>query len=69
MNLKPQDILILLKIVSQGAITRYSDLAHALYMSSSEVHAAIKRAGGAGLFDIRSKQIKRQALLEFLIKK
>ena len=44
MNLKPQDVLVLLKLVAQGDMDWvYSRLAMELSMSSSEIHAAMKR--------------------------
>lgn len=50
MNLKPQDILVLLKLLAQGDMNWvYSRLATQLSMSSSEIHAAMKRAYHAGL--------------------
>ena len=50
MNLKPQDTLVLLKLVSIGdPHWVYSKLAMELSMSASEIHAAMKRAYSAGL--------------------
>ncbi len=50
MVLKPQDLLVLLKLVSLGAERwNYATLAEGLGMSSSEVHAAVKRALAARL--------------------
>jgi len=50
MNLKPQDLLVLLKLLAQGDMNWvYSRLATQLSMSSSEIHAAMKRAYHAGL--------------------
>ncbi len=50
MILKPHDIYVLLKLVALGqAQWTYSQLGLDLGMSPSEVHAAIKRALGAGL--------------------
>lgn len=50
MILKPQDILVLLKLVAIGQNDwSYNRLAVDLGMSPSEVHAAIKRALAAGL--------------------
>jgi len=50
MILKPHDIYVLLKLVALGqAQWTYSQLGLVLGMSPSEVHAAIKRALGAGL--------------------
>ncbi len=66
MNLKPQDIVVTLKLLVSGKDS-YSKLAGDLSMSPSEVHAAVKRAATAGLIDRSSKQVKRAALAEFLI--
>ncbi|MBE0511391.1 MAG: nucleotidyltransferase domain-containing protein [Gammaproteobacteria bacterium] len=50
MNLKPQDILVLLKLVALGRQDwAYNRLAVELGMSSSEVHSAVKRALSASL--------------------
>ena len=66
MVLKPQDIFILMKLVSVGkGDWSYNSLAVSLYMSPSEVHAAIKRAlaapgcpyGGSG--GAQHKQLER----------
>lgn len=49
--LKPQDVVVLLKIVARGGEPwSYSLLAWELGMSASEVHAAIRRSAEAGLF-------------------
>jgi hypothetical protein len=50
MNLKPQDILVLLKLVAVGhKAWTYNRLAVELGMSPSEVHSAVKRVLTAGL--------------------
>lgn len=50
MNLKPQDVLFLLKLISVGKKSwSYNELAVELGMSPSEVHAAAKRALAARL--------------------
>ena len=50
MNLKPQDILVLLKLVAiRDNDWAYNSLALELGMSPSEVHSAIKRALSANL--------------------
>jgi hypothetical protein len=68
MVLKPQDILILLKLVASREIEwSYPSLAHDLYMSVSEVHAGIKRAGAARLMDLQRRVPIKKALEEFLI--
>lgn len=65
--LKPQDILVLLKLALRDSRISYLELAHELGISASEVHAAIRRASKAGLLNISTFQPKRGALLEFLI--
>jgi hypothetical protein len=66
--LKPQDILVLLKLHAwPDADWTYAELAKRLYMSTSEVHAALKRSAAAGLFDTESRQVRKQPLLEFLV--
>ncbi|NPU85896.1 MAG: hypothetical protein HPY65_15580 [Syntrophaceae bacterium] len=68
MNLKPQDIYILLKLVALGQNQwSYSLLANDLFMSSSEVHAGIKRAAAARLMGLDSGRPLKQSLEEFLI--
>lgn len=50
MNLKPQDIVFLLKLIAIGKKPwSFSKIAIELEMSSSEVHAAAQRALAAGL--------------------
>ena len=50
MQLKPQDIVVLLKLVTLGGNDwSYNRLAVSLHMSPSEVHAAVKRALAARL--------------------
>lgn len=45
MTLKPQDILVVLKLAAMGPVVwSYNELSVQLGMSSSEVHAAVKRA-------------------------
>ncbi len=69
MILKPQDILISLKILvktQQGLKWSYSQIAGELCMSPSEVHSGVKRATEARLIDRDRIPVKR-ALEEFLI--
>ena len=50
MNLKPQDVLVLLKLVALGDRSwSYAWLAVQLGMSPSQLHAAVKRALAAQL--------------------
>lgn len=68
MVLKPQDIVILLKLVTIGEKQwSYSTLANELAMSPSEVHSGIGRATAARLFDPQRKVPILKALLEFLV--
>jgi len=67
MMLKPQDIVILLKLVCQGSERwSYNQLAYELVMSPAEVHAGIKRTIQSGLFDPHQRCPIKQALFEFL---
>ena len=66
--LKPQDALVLLKlVVAAGAVWTYPSLAESLGMSASEVHAAVGRAKRAGLYDEHRRAPNRKALVEFLV--
>lgn len=68
MILKPQDIVILLKLVTVGDRQwSYSTLANELAMSPSELHSGIGRAAASRLFDPQRKVPFLKALLEFLI--
>lgn len=49
MNLKPQDVLVVLKLLVAPERRSYGELAAELGMSASEVHAATKRATRAQL--------------------
>lgn len=70
MILKPQDILVLLKLIAMGRVGwSYNQLAVDLAMSPSEVHGAIKRALAARLAIQRDQGIEVNAhnLGEFLV--
>ena len=68
MTLKPQDIYILLKLIIVGkGQWSYPSLAKALFMSTSEVHAGIKRAVSARLMDSQRGLPLKKSLEEFLI--
>jgi hypothetical protein len=70
LTLKPQDIIVLLKLVSLGEKqAKYGELAESLGMSSSEVHASVRRAKAARLVNIEDDRpvIVRAALKEFLL--
>lgn len=68
MTLKPQDIVVLLKLISvRSNEWSFASLAAELFMSPSEVHAGIKRATTARLFDESRKMPVRKNLEEFLV--
>ena len=70
MLLKPQDILVMLKLVAiKKARWTYNQLAVELGMSPSEVHAAVKRAlrGHLAVSISDNIQVNRSALEEFII--
>jgi len=70
MVLKPQDIVVLLKLIALGHSNwSYSRLASELEMSQSEVHAAIKRAVASQLaYEVGSKILPNtKNLLEFIV--
>lgn len=68
MGLKPQDVVVLLKLAAHPDLAwTYPRLAVELAMSPSEVHASIKRAAHAGLFHDVSRAPNKRALLEFLV--
>jgi DNA-binding Lrp family transcriptional regulator len=64
--MKPQDIVVLLKLVAAPRDWTFNALALELGMSPSEVHAAVSRMAAAGLLDAATRQPRRPALLEFL---
>ena len=68
MILKPQDIFILLKLVSLGkAQWSYASLSRDLYMSTSEVHAGMRRTVAAHLMGSQKGHLLKKAFEEFLI--
>lgn len=67
MNLKPQDIVVLLKLVALNDEWSYRSLSQELFMSIGEVHNALDRAARSQLFDAGRKRPRMQALEEFLI--
>ena len=67
--LKPQDILVSLKLLAHpDAEWSYPKLAVDLSMSASEVHSSVQRATRAGLLQNNDRHApNRNALLEFLV--
>ncbi|HXB67568.1 MAG TPA: hypothetical protein VNY05_04960 [Candidatus Acidoferrales bacterium] len=71
MELKPQDVLVALKLAlhSNAEPPTYAQLAVSLGLSPSEVHAAVKRARAARLLNGLDSpfSVDRRALLEFVV--
>ena len=66
-QMKPQDILILLKIIALNSENwQQKPLADSLKMSQSEVSQSLVRLQYAGLIAQNTKQVMRLALIDFL---
>jgi len=66
-GMRPQDIVLLLKIISFDQATwQLKDLARELFISPSEVSESLNRSQQAGLIDYDKKRVNRQNLMEFL---
>jgi hypothetical protein len=66
-GMRPQDIVILLKIIVLGDKTWLNkDLAQSLYISGSEITESLHRSEVSGLIDFNKKLVNRPGLLEFL---
>ena len=66
-SMKPQDVVVLLKIIALNNDNwQQIPLAHSLKMSQSEVSQSVARSKYAGLLDDNGKKVMRQALYDFL---
>jgi hypothetical protein len=66
--MRPQDIVILLKILCYGHAKWYSkDLAKDLFLSPAEISYSLERSIFSGLIDSEKNKVRVQALMEFLI--
>jgi predicted transcriptional regulator len=66
-GMRPQDLAVLLKIVSlKGALWRTTDLATQLYISQSEISQALHRNSQADLLDESKRSVHKSSLMEFL---
>lgn len=66
-GMRPQDIVILLKIISLGDKKwQLKDLARMLYISPSEVSESLNRSKSANLIDYNKSKVNRQNLFEFI---
>ena len=64
---KPQDVVVALKLALEDSFSSYAELGQALGLSASEAHAAVRRLADARLVDPDTKQVKREALRNFLV--
>ena len=67
-NLKPQDVVILLKIITLGKKSWFHHtIAQELGISQSEVSQSLNRSKYAGLIDDARKKVNKLAFTEFLL--
>lgn len=65
--MRPQDIVVLLKIITKGAsFWQSKDLSKELYISASEVSASLERSLIAGLINSEKKKVHKQTFMEFI---
>ena len=65
--MKPQDVVILLKIIALGSEPwQQIPLAEALNMSQSEISQSLVRSKYAGLIDSTGKNVMRMGFMDFL---
>ena len=67
MSLKPQDIVVLLKLCVSAPDWTYRNLAAELSISTSEIHQCLQRAAASDLYDPQRKRPKLRNLEEFLL--
>jgi DNA-binding transcriptional regulator LsrR (DeoR family) len=65
-NMKPQDIVVLLQIIASKEDWVQASLAEKLCMSQSEISQSIARSKFSGLLDPTGKKVRTEALHEFL---
>jgi len=67
-GMRPQDIVVLLKIITIRSEDWYiKDIAYSLKMSQSEVSEALNRCKIAGLIDSKKRKVHLNSFKEFLI--
>ncbi|MBI1782087.1 MAG: hypothetical protein HYR66_12075 [Sphingobacteriales bacterium] len=66
--MRPQDIVVLLKIISKGEQAwQNKDIANELFISQSEISDSLNRSSLGGLIESeRKKKVFRNSLLEFI---
>jgi hypothetical protein len=66
-GMRPQDIIVLLKIVIlEGKEWQHRDLSASLFISASEISQSLVRSSIAGLYENNVKKVKRNAFVEFI---
>ncbi len=66
--MRPQDIAILIKVMSKKDPNWFiKDLAHELFISQSEVSESLHRSMYAGLIDGNKEKVQKQNFLEFIM--
>lgn len=65
--LKPQDVVVLLRLAGEAKPWSFQQLAGELGMSASEVHQALKRAEASKLYSAKNRQVMKRSLLEFAV--
>lgn len=67
-GMRPQDIVVLLKIIALGHYNWYnSDLAQSLKISPSEISEVLNRCRIAGLIDSSKRKVNINSLKDFLV--
>ena len=64
---KSLDIVVLLKLLSKPEKGPYAELSKELFISASEIHAAVRRSIAAGLIAEGTREPRRRALEDYLI--
>jgi len=67
MNMKPQDVLVTLKLLASGWPGSYAAMGMQIGLSASETHAAFRRARQAGLIHPKDNVPIKSAVAEFLL--
>lgn len=66
-GMRPQDIAILLKILTTPILNwQYRDMSSDLFLSISEISESLTRSHIAGLVDESRRKVDRQSLMEFI---
>ena len=66
--LKPQDVLILLKVVTyEGEPFAMKNLAASLHVSPGEITFSLERCKNSGLIDANKQNVQKLSLFEFLV--